>query len=314
MRLGLPLLALGVLSAGCSPRLHVNPDRGAVRLPGLIEVAPVWVKDKRKKFDLRVRLTNTSPEPFILLLSDIGCARGEEPGEVRHTLFGAGERTVDFRGGQSKVFTLICLTDGAEAGDFVFTVRAVREDLHRDGGTPGRVLAENIVWAMTETGERGAAYSPGALAGGKTEPVPAPVAAPTPAPTPAPAPVPAPTPAPAPAPMPTPAPMPQPTPDAATLEVGASEMAIKRYLIGRELYLQGKLDAATNEFQSAYDIFPESAKLAFNLARCHERLGQPKKAIGFYEDYLRLNPAAPDAQDIKRLVSAMRKRAGLPPK
>ncbi len=70
----------------------------------------------------------------------------------------------------------------------------------------------------------------------------------------------------------------------------------------------------TNEFQSAYDIFPESAKLAFNLARCHERLGQPKKAIGFYEDYLRLNPAAPDAQDIKRLVSAMRKRAGLPPK
>ena len=87
-------------------------------------------------------------------------------------------------------------------------------------------------------------------------------------------------------------------------------MANKRYLIGRELYLQGNLEGAAAEFQSAFDIAPQSARLAFNLARCHERMGHTREAIQFYEQYLHLAPpGANDRVDIERLVAAMKKRA-----
>ena len=86
-------------------------------------------------------------------------------------------------------------------------------------------------------------------------------------------------------------------------------MSQQRYGIGRELYMQGNVAGAAAEFESAFDIFPRSAKLAFNIARCHERLGNNRKAVRFYQKYLELAPAdASDRGDIERLVKAMKRK------
>ena len=54
------------------------------------------------------------------------------------------------------------------------------------------------------------------------------------------------------------------------LEPGAPPLAEQRYLIGREQYREGNLENAASEFQSAFEIFPQSPKLAYNLARTLE--------------------------------------------
>ncbi len=63
------------------------------------------------------------------------------------------------------------------------------------------------------------------------------------------------------------------------LEAGAPAIAEQRYQLGREHYLLGDIERAAREFQGAYDVYPESAKLAFNLGRCYERLDRYEEAL-----------------------------------
>ena len=97
-------------------------------------------------------------------------------------------------------------------------------------------------------------------------------------------------------------------PAAAGLEAGASGIANKRYQIGREMYLAGKLEQAEAEFRSAFDLFPKSAKLAFNLGRVNERLGRLADAVRFYQKYLELKPDAKDRADVEKVVETLLSR------
>jgi hypothetical protein len=98
-------------------------------------------------------------------------------------------------------------------------------------------------------------------------------------------------------------------PDAVSrLEVGASPLAEQRHAVGRRLYAAGDLKGALAEFEVAASLHPTSAKIAFNLARVHERLGHFSEAIGFYERYLSLDPRASDAADVRTLVQVLSAR------
>lgn len=90
------------------------------------------------------------------------------------------------------------------------------------------------------------------------------------------------------------------------LETGAPALAQQRYLIGREHYRKGEFKRAAAEFASAFDVFPKSAKLAFNLARCLERLNQIEEAITAYETYMRLDPTG---DNVRSLISGLKRRA-----
>ncbi len=92
------------------------------------------------------------------------------------------------------------------------------------------------------------------------------------------------------------------------LEEGAPESALQRYQIGRELYRAGKIPEAEAEFRSAFDLFPESAKLAFNLGRVNERLGRQADAVRFYEAYLALRPDADDKAEVEKVVASLKAR------
>lgn len=97
-------------------------------------------------------------------------------------------------------------------------------------------------------------------------------------------------------------------PASASLEAGAPGIAVKRYQIGRELYLAGKLEQAEAEFRSAFDLFPKSAKLAFNLGRVNERLGRLADAVHFYQKYLELKPGADDRANVEKVVATLLSR------
>ncbi len=90
-----------------------------------------------------------------------------------------------------------------------------------------------------------------------------------------------------------------------TLEEGAPGLAQTRYLTGRQLYLEGKLEEAAHEFRGALDLFPKSAKLAFNLGRTLERLGRLEDAANYYEQYMQLDP---QGDDLAALVKSLRER------
>ncbi|MCB9538567.1 MAG: PEGA domain-containing protein [Myxococcales bacterium] len=93
-----------------------------------------------------------------------------------------------------------------------------------------------------------------------------------------------------------------------SLEAGAPPLAEQRYLTGRNLYRQGNLEGAAEEFRTAFDLFPESPKLAFNLGRVSERLGRLADAADYYRAYLRLAPEAADRAEIEALVVSLDRR------
>ncbi len=97
-------------------------------------------------------------------------------------------------------------------------------------------------------------------------------------------------------------------PGDARLEEGAPQLAEQRYRIARALYAKGQLEEAAKEFEAAFDIYPESAKLAFNVGRVCERLDRVEDAVAAYERYLELAQDAQDHEAVRRLVTSLRAR------
>jgi len=81
-----------------------------------------------------------------------------------------------------------------------------------------------------------------------------------------------------------------------------------RYKLGIELYRGRRFAEAAREFQVAWAMYPKSARLAFNLARCEERGTNIEAALRAYEAYLRLAPEADDRVAVEATVAALRKR------
>jgi hypothetical protein len=86
-----------------------------------------------------------------------------------------------------------------------------------------------------------------------------------------------------------------PTSDAATRAMQLNEA-------GSELYASGNYVAALQAFQRAYSLLPEP-NLLFNIAGCHERLGQHKQAIEYYRWFLGSATANPEGR--RRAISTL---------
>src|SRR5688572_19127953 len=64
---------------------------------------------------------------------------------------------------------------------------------------------------------------------------------------------------------------------------------------GAELYSAGNYAGALAAFERAYSLIMEP-NLLFNIAGCYERLGQPARAVEYYERFLRAPHADPEGQ------------------
>lgn len=283
MRIAIAAVGLAFLCTACGGR-RVKLDREpVVAYPGVVEVSAEWVKDKRRRFDVLFFVRNLRGDALVLKRRDITCARGERAGDLDMD----DDAVQELGPGETRRLLGKCDLGDVADGPFILRFDAIYVEGEDAPIVRGLVFAVDEFGALAEMADQG---RPGGVVAEKTTPPRAAKTAPRPR---------------------TKAPPQHAAAPVAehSLEAGASEMAVKRYLIARELYLQGNLEGAASEFQGAFDIFPESAKLAFNLARCHERLGNSDRAIVFYEKYLERAPAnAADREDIERLLSALKKR------
>lgn len=143
----------GVSAASASEKFIPGPENKMVA-KGILSVSVPWIKDKGEKFDVNLSLHNESDKMgIVVFLSDIGCARGARSGELKHTFFNTGEKTIDFRPGETKSFTLVCRYGEKVGGDFKLSVSKVYDNPSLDGKTVGKVIAKGMSWSQSDRRE-----------------------------------------------------------------------------------------------------------------------------------------------------------------
>ncbi len=141
------LLAIGISACG-SKKVVMDAESGAVTKAGVIAVNVNWIKDKKKKFDIEFKLTNerTDGKALIVNLAEIKCGRGTDPGEMKHTFFNTGEKTINLHGGETKQFRTVCRIGKVSEGKAFLEILRVYDNPANDGKTIGKILAQKIRW------------------------------------------------------------------------------------------------------------------------------------------------------------------------
>ncbi len=95
-------------------------------------------------------------------------------------------------------------------------------------------------------------------------------------------------------------------PQEAASEADAAQ-AKAAFEAGKKLYKQAKYAEAVVKFDEAYKARPHPA-IFFNIAKCHEQLGDVAKALRNYRDYLRLLPQAEDKVAVQDSVANLERK------
>jgi hypothetical protein len=144
----LVVLIAGLLLSACSGKKVKLNDGNKVSKNGVVLWAS-WIKDKGKKFDLQLNLLNETKKSIIINLSDMSCFRGSLQGELKHTFFNTGERTIDLGVGLKKSFNMVCNYGEKASGNYKIVISQVFENPGSDGKTRGAVIANNLEWVAT---------------------------------------------------------------------------------------------------------------------------------------------------------------------
>jgi tetratricopeptide (TPR) repeat protein len=86
-----------------------------------------------------------------------------------------------------------------------------------------------------------------------------------------------------------------------------SDLAETHFKAATAYYNQGKYEKALEEFNEAYRLMP-LPEITFNIAQCHERLGDIEKAIEIYNKYIEEKPDAKDLQAVKDKIENLVER------
>ncbi len=89
-------------------------------------------------------------------------------------------------------------------------------------------------------------------------------------------------------------------------EAPAAEAAA-HFRRGGELYAEGRYREALAEFERAQELAPHPSNL-FNMARCHENLGDAAAALAQYRAALAVSESPTERADIERRVAALLER------
>ncbi len=139
--------------SGAQASEKVMTDQKPVTAPGVASMWVNWIKDKGEKFDFEMVIKNESDKGIIVYLYEISCDRGSRHGEVKHTFFNTGERTIDFRPHEQKKFGLVCRHEEEAKGDYKITIGSVYDNPSGDGKITGKKIANNLVWKKADKAE-----------------------------------------------------------------------------------------------------------------------------------------------------------------
>ena len=87
------------------------------------------------------------------------------------------------------------------------------------------------------------------------------------------------------------------------------DLARQQAEAGRAFYQAGNYVQAIGAFEAAFEI-TQSAALAYNIARCHERLSQWSDSVEWYERYVELETDPRERADALDKLALLRERAG----
>lgn len=135
-----------ILINSCASKKYDTTHIGPKGINEIFVVDVKWIKDKGKKYDLRIKLANNSNNGLIVMLNDLSCFKGEIMGTISHTFFGTGERTIDLKARETKEFNAVCKIGVKVDGSYKLVVRRVFENPSDDGKTKGKILLKEIVW------------------------------------------------------------------------------------------------------------------------------------------------------------------------
>lgn len=85
------------------------------------------------------------------------------------------------------------------------------------------------------------------------------------------------------------------------------DQARQHFRLAERHYAEGRYAEAIVEFEAAYRVRPHGA-LHFNIAKCHERLGNTDQAVAGYRAYLREVPDASDRELVARTLTELEAR------
>ncbi len=98
---------------------------------------------------------------------------------------------------------------------------------------------------------------------------------------------------------------------APTLADASEEEARERFMQGREHYSNEEYLAAAEAFLEAYELSDRS-ELLFNVGQAYRHANRLSEAEHYYQEYLRLLPNAPNADDVAdRIIEIQQERAAL---
>jgi len=81
------------------------------------------------------------------------------------------------------------------------------------------------------------------------------------------------------------------------------------FYLGYALAQSGDPQRAISEFQSALQLDPSMKQATVNIASNYQTIGDVNSAITWYERYLRENPGAPNAGEIRNRINGLRQQA-----
>ena len=146
----LMLLTLLAVFSGCG-RMGLIKAENEVMVEGLFSVWGVWVKDKGRKFDVKLRIANDARHPIMIRRRDLHCSMGDRWGNFR--LLNVPRRITRLWISPEQVVTLVGVCEIGERvrGDFRVLIGRVFEGqrFRRHGRLvvrPGDLLATDIEW------------------------------------------------------------------------------------------------------------------------------------------------------------------------
>lgn len=147
-------LAMGAAVPALASEKFVPGPENKMNAKDVLTVTVPWIKDKGSKFDVNIVMQNDSADKSIVVfLSDMNCGRGAQLGQLKHTFFNTGERTIDFHPKQTKSFNLVCNYGEKTKGDFKLSIAKVYDNPSNDGKTVGKVLAKDLNWTQSDRRE-----------------------------------------------------------------------------------------------------------------------------------------------------------------
>jgi hypothetical protein len=136
----------------CSSRSSIRQDAIQHSPSKTLALSTPWIKDEDENFDMQLRLQNQTDQFIIVLLSDIRCSRGNVLGEITHSFFNTGERTIDLKPNETKKMTMVCRFSDDVKGDFSIKVVRIYANPAKDGKTLGDVIDKDVVLDIKESG------------------------------------------------------------------------------------------------------------------------------------------------------------------